>query len=183
MSSRQQVKFLPCNVHIFRPFHPFNVQVTEQYPSVWFLLFLSGLAKVESSRYISCSIQVLSSRIHQMNHVSCNKKWVSLVRFVMNHSCIRTSSAGCDKTWWFEELVFWSHFVHVQSAIPLCDCLLFWSPCPKFSHRNTISDVRLSKSFNFFLIPYSSVKSDTLSPLNRINKLGVNVMIDYRFLN
>ena len=68
-------------------------------------------------------------------------------------------------------LILSSHFIHVQSSLPLTNFLLLRPPGPKLSHRNTISDMTVSETLNLFLVPDSSKKSDSLRPLNWVNQI------------
>lgn len=137
---------------------------------------------MESSGYISCAIQILSSRINKMNHIICNIRIVGLSWRIMNHSCISTSRTDCIKAQTFVMLKLESSGINVLSSLILINFLLFWSPSPEFNLSDTISDMTVSKSINLFISSYSSIQSYSL-PLNWLFQVWKDIMIQCTFLH
>jgi hypothetical protein len=137
---------------------------------------------MESSRNISSPIQVLSSRINQMNHVVGNVRVISLCRRVMNHGSIRASWADCIKAQSFVVLKFMSSGINVLSSLEFVHFLLFGSPCPKLYLCDGVSDVTVSEPVDLFVCSHGSLKADSL-PFDRFFQAWVNVMIQWIFYN
>lgn len=164
------------------PFDSFNVQIAQKHSGIRVFFLWSGLSKMESSRNISRAIQVLSSRIYQMNHVIGNVRVVSLSWRVMNHGSIRTSWTDCIKAQASVVLKLESSGVNVLSSLEFVYFLLFGSPCPELNLCNCVSDVTIPESVDLFVCSHCSLKTNSF-PFDWFFKARVNVMIKWIFHN
>lgn len=172
----EDIEMASSHFNILWPFGLFDVQIAQKYPCEWVFFLCSRSTKMEGPCHISCSIQVLSSWINQVDHVFCDDWAVSLCRMIMNDGSIGTSATDRDETKSSIILLLFTQVIKISCSFKFSNLVLFRSPSPEFSHSNTISNMASSETIDFLISSLNSVKSDTF-PFNGGFYLTMNWII------
>ena len=176
VSPGEHVELSPSNLDILGPLHPFDVEVSEEHPCVGVSFFGGGLSEVEGPGHIGCAVQVLSSRVHQVDHILGDLRAHILSRMVVDDSRIRTAPADGRKTQPFVVLLLVAEVIQVEGGFIFSHHFLLGPPSPELGHCNSIGQVASPEAVNFLLGPDSPEQSDAL-PFDRLLNGGKYVVV------
>jgi hypothetical protein len=91
------------------------------------------------SGHISRSIQILTSRVYQVDHVLCDEGVNGLSWMVVNDGSVGSASTDCIETQAFIVLLLVSALINIEGSFVLIHLIKFRTPAPELGHCHSIS--------------------------------------------
>jgi len=101
---------------------------------------------VESSGDVGSSIEILSPRVNQVDHILCNLRVIGLSGMVMDNSSIRSSSADSLKAQPFVVELLVPPLVKLKGCFVFIDFIEFGTPAPELGHGYSIDQMAPSET-------------------------------------